>query len=367
MESYRFDLIVVGAGIAGMTAAASAASRGLRVGLVNTGFGQFVFGAGCIESQHLHANEGPAALEEAITFFCDMTRQAGCPFQGGLGVRRHLPTILGSFQTVALAPFYLWNSNTDEPVRAAVVGIEGLSSFDAHFAVERLTFNARRLEFNSSYVAREIALSKEPGTVASTLQFANRFDRDLGFRTELLEALRPFTRDADLIILPGMLGLRSKLREISEFESALGRPLCELPTLPPSVPGLRLFHALEAHLRKTGIEFFSGFPVSSLEIGNGLCSGVHVDIPGRPLHLRTKAVILASGQFSASLLGPDFFGTDGRLRPIGSAGTVIADNLYATGALLRNTGGQGGNERAILTGYRAGMLAAGEGGRYAAE
>jgi len=367
MESDRFDLIVVGAGISGMTAAAAAGSQGLRVGLVNTGLGQFVFGAGCIESRQPLANEAPQVLEEAIAFFCAMTRHAGCPFHGGLGVRRHLPTIMGSFQTVALAPFYLWNSDTDEPSRAAVVGIKGLSSFDATFATERLTDNARRSGFNSTYVAREITLTREPGTVPSTLQFANRFDRDPTFRQELLEALKPFTRDCDLIILPGMLGLHSREPEISEFERALDCPLCELPTLPPSVPGLRLFHALEAHLRKIGVEFFSGFSVQSLDIGDGRCAGVWVDIPARPRHLLSESVILASGQFSASLLGAEFFGTDGWLRPITRSGALIADNLYATGALLRNTGGHGGNERAILTGYRAGMLAAGQGGRYAAE
>jgi glycerol-3-phosphate dehydrogenase len=115
------------------------------------------------------------------------------------------------------------------------------------------------------------------------------------------------------------------------------------------------------------MEFFSGFPVSRLEMDKGRCAGVCVDVPGRPRHLRAKVVVLASGPFSVSLLGGDFFGTDGRLRPINSGGAVIADNLYATGALLRSTSGQGGNERAVLTGYRAGMLAAGEGERYAAE
>jgi len=367
MESDRFDLIVVGAGISGMTAAAAAASRGLRVGLVNAGPGQFVFGGGCVESQQLRPNEAPATLGEAIAFFCDVTRQAGCPFRGGLGERRHLPTIMGSFQTVALAPFSQWNSDVDEPRRAAVVGITGLSSFDAAFVTERLTDNARRLGFNSRYVAREITLSTAPGTVASTLQCANRFDREPRFRQELLDALTPVTRDVDLIILPGLLGLHSKEPDIAAFERALDCPLCELPTLPPSVPGLRLFHALEAHLRKIGVEVFSGFSVNRLDLGEGRCTGVWIDTPARPLHLLSEAVILASGQFSAGLLGAEFFGTDGWLRPITRSGAPLADNLYAAGALLRNTGGHGGNERAILTGYRAGMLAAGQGGRYAAE
>jgi flavin-dependent dehydrogenase len=48
MASNHFDVVVVGAGIAGMTAAAAAAGQGRKVGLVNAGFGLFVFGAGCV-------------------------------------------------------------------------------------------------------------------------------------------------------------------------------------------------------------------------------------------------------------------------------------------------------------------------------
>lgn len=367
MENFRFDLVVVGAGIAGLTAAGAAGARGLRVAVVNTGLGQFVFGAGCVESRPLLPNEAPEKLAEAVDFFCDLTRRAGCPFLGGLDERRHLPSIMGSFQTVALAPFYLWNGDAAAQVRAAVVGIKGLSSFDAQFATERLNHNARRQNLNTTYVAREIELSLASDTVASTLQFANRFDRDPNFRRELLDALKPITRDTDQIILPGILGLRTGLREISEFERALDCPLCELPTLPPSVPGLRLFNALQTYLRRSGVEFFSGYPVQKLEIEAGHCRGVLVDVPARPLRLSSETVILASGQFSASLLEGTFFGVDGRLRPITQSGAVIADNLHVAGALLRGTGGQGGNERAILTGYRAGLSALEQGGRHAAE
>jgi glycerol-3-phosphate dehydrogenase subunit B len=298
-------------------------------------------------------------LAEAVDFFCTLTGAAGCPFRGGLDQKRHLPTILGSFQSVSLAPHSLWNSDSAGSHRASVVGIEGLSSFDACFAAERLNYHAPRLGLGTSYVAREIRLSQQHETVPSTLQFAHRFDQDAAFRQELQEALTPIaTEDTDLIILPGILGLHSKYRDISDFEQAVGCPLSELPTLPPSVPGLRLFHALEAHLRKIGVEFYSGFSVKELEMEQGHCRGVMVDIPGRPLALVADSVVLASGQFSGHLLGPLYSGVDADLHPVTALGQSIADNLYVTGALLREGGGRGGNERAIVTGYRAGLLAA---------
>ncbi|MDR3436736.1 FAD-binding protein [Telmatospirillum sp.] len=366
MDSNRFDLIVVGAGLAGMTAAAAATERGLRVALVSSGFGMFVFGAGCIENRPLSKADRPELLEEAVGFFSEFTRQAGCPFRGAIASEVHLPTILGSFQTVSLAPFYLWSGAVSEAVRATVVGIDGLTSFDADFVTERLTNQAARLGLSTTYVARTISLPHEAGVTQSTLQFANRFDRDIEFRRTLLEALKPAARDADLIILPGLLGLRTGLEEISQLEQDLGCRLCELPTLPPSIPGLRLFHALDRRLRRIGVECFSGFPVTDLEFDGRRCVGVVTDTPARPRHLKAGSVILASGRFSGRLLGQSLSGFDGQLRPTDGDGRTIADNLHAVGALLSAQGGHGGNQRAILTGYRAGMLAAGQEDRYAA-
>ena len=364
MESNRFDLIVVGAGLAGMTAAATAADRGLRVALVSTGFGMFVFGAGCIADQPLAPSDRPDLVDEAIGFFTEFSRQAGCPFEGTMDRPVHLPTILGSFQTVSLAPFYLWNGTKAE--RAAVVGIEGLSSFDATFVCERLNADAKHRGQTTTYTPFQITLSHEDGVFPSTLQFANRFDRDARFRQELVDALKPVARSADVIMLPGLLGLRSRQRDIAQLEKSLGCGLCELPTLPPSVPGLRLSNALERHLRQMGVEFLSGFPVSELTFNGRHCDGVVVATPGRPRRLSATSVILASGPFSAGLLGGQPSGFDDNLRPLAQDGAALGDNLYAIGALLSAGRGRAGNQRAILTGYRAGKLAAGQEGRYAA-
>lgn len=357
MDTERFDVIVVGAGMSGMTAAASAATRGLKVGLVNSGLGLFVFGAGCIEAQEPAAE--PLELQQAaFDFFCAFARESGCPFLGGPDEQHYLPTILGTFQSVSLAPFYLWNGAARPAARTAIVGIEGVSSFDADFTAERLTHHAHRLGLPSTYFARRIALSRQGGTIPTTLQLANRFDQDRQFRQELLDALKDLASDADVILLPGILGQRSGLGEISRFTGYFSCLFAEMPTLPPSIPGLRLFHAFESHLRRVGVEFFSGFPVTGLELENGRCKGLVIDVPARPLHLSSRSVILASGQFSGHLLGRMPFGVDDRLRPTDETGRPIADNLHAIGALTACDGNRGGNRRAILSGYHAGTLVA---------
>jgi glycerol-3-phosphate dehydrogenase subunit B len=363
VTSYHFDVIVAGAGIAGITSAAVAASRGLRVALVSTGPGSFVLGAGCVEVQNMDRNT--PSLEDAFGFFRGFTELAGCGFRGGLEEKHYVPTILGSFQTVSLAPFYMWNGDPSAANRVAVVGIRGLSSFDSNFAAERLTYHASKLDHSSKYGAYEIELSIEEGTVPGTLQFGNRYDRDVRFRQELRDALKPIATKADAIILPGILGLKSGQIEIEWLENQLGCLICELPTLPPSIPGIRLFNRLEARLRKAGVEVFTGFPIQQIQIENGHYRGILLEAPARPLPLSSETLILATGPFSGELLGASSFGVNRALHPLDATGAVIADNLFAAGAILHNSNAHGGNAVAILTGYASGMLAAGAGVQYA--
>jgi glycerol-3-phosphate dehydrogenase subunit B len=363
MEINHFDVIVAGAGISGLTSAAAAASRGLRVALVSTGPGTFVLGAGCVEVQNM--DRTTPSLEEAINFFCNLTALANCPFCGGLGQTRYVPTILGSFQTVSLAPFYMWHGDPSESSQVAVVGIKGLSSVDSNFVAERLAYYTTKLGRGSTYVAHEIALSVEEETVPGTLQFGNRFDRDESFRKELCAALKPIAAKANVIILPGILGLKSGKNEIEALEKELGCLLCELPTLPPSIPGMRLFNRLEAWLLKNGVEFFTGFPVQQLEVENRLCKSVLLETPARPMQISSDTLVLATGPFSGKLLGAYSAGVNCDLHPVSASGEVLANNVFAAGAILRNSSARGGNAMAILTGYVSGMLAAGVGVQYA--
>lgn len=362
-SSHHFDVIVAGAGIAGLTSAAAAASRKLRVALVSTGPGTFVFGAGCVELQNMDRHT--PGLEEALNFFCEFTELAGCSFRGGVDETHYVPTILGSFQTVSLAPFYLWSGDPVEATEVAVVGIHGLSSFDANFIAERLAYHAGKMDRGSRYVSREITLSLAPETVPSTLQFANRYDRDPRFRAELRDALKPIAAKVGVIILPGILGLKSGDGEIDWLQHELDCKLCELPTLPPSIPGIRLFNRLEARLRSIGVEWFTGFPIRQLQFSASRCTGLLLETPARPLHLTAENMILATGPFSGNLLGPSFHDFDSDLRPVDSSGAAIAENLTGAGAILHNSSAHGGNGMAVLTGYIGGMRVAGAGVQYA--
>jgi len=128
--------------------------------------------------------------------------------------------------------------------------------------------------------------------------------------TALREAAAGFAR----ILVPGILGLESSAERIAEFERELGCTVCEIPTLPPSIPGLRIYHRLERYLHKLGVELYRGYPIEQVEIHDGVCTGLRVAGPGHALHLHCQSVVLATGRSSASPMGGEYAGCDQQMR-----------------------------------------------------
>jgi glycerol-3-phosphate dehydrogenase subunit B len=299
-------------------------------------------------------------------YFCEMARLAGCSYAGDITTARFLPSVLGEFHSIALAPQTLWNAEPRDRVSTAVLGIRGLSGFDENFMAERLTEQSRLRGFNCTYTARQISFTRDMGIPVTTLRIAECFDRDSAFRVEFLAALRTAASGFVRILVPGVLGLESSAEKIAEFERELGCEICEISTLPPSIPGLRIYHRLENYLQKIGVELYRGFPVEQVEINDGLCAGLRVASPGHALHLHCQSAVLATGRHSASLLGGEYSGYDQQMRPLISTGSVMARNLFITGSHLQSGEEHHGSLLHILTGYRAGNLAASTRGNYAA-
>jgi anaerobic glycerol-3-phosphate dehydrogenase len=204
------------------------------------------------------------------------------------------------------------------------------------------------------------------GVPVTTLRIAQCFDRDPAFRKELINSLRTAASGFARILVPGILGLENAAEHLVEFENEIGCTVGEISTLPPSIPGLRIYHRLESYLHEIGVELYRGFPVEQVEIHDGLCTGLRVASPGRPLHLHCQSAVLATGRRSASPLGGEFAGRDQQMRPLTSTGSVMARNLFIAGPLPQSDEENYGNVLQILTGYRAGNLAASTRGNHAA-
>ena len=370
----EFDVLVIGEGLSGVTAAAAACQQGAHVMLLGKGPGNFVLGTACVDLDGLDTLAwNPNEIEKAIRFFVSLTSAAGCSYEGGMQERRLVPTIMGTYAQVSLAPRSLWKGDPRGVGTAVVVGIENLFAFDANFVAERLSARCKNIGLPTSHRAVVLKLPQSQHQHWLTpLEIASEIDRNPFYRQALISALKAVAQGADVLIIPGILGLNSGDEEIRRFEDAIGCAICELPTLPPSVPGLRLLRHLESHLARVGAEICTGFSVQSLRLKGDRCTGAVLETPGKPRTIQADFVILAAGKFSHLLEdreGKDASGVTRRvnenLQPVNDAGMVLAKNIFNCGSVLARSESRHGNAIAIVSGYQAAMRVCQRGVHYA--
>jgi len=374
MRSDEFDILVIGEGLSGICAAATARQHGARVMLVSKGSGSFLLGTGCLDLSQLDlANQASLPfracdIEPAISAFLELTATAGCGYEGGVGERRLVPTSLGTFAEASLAPRQLWKGDPRAFAEAVVVGIDNVSTFDANFVAERLTVHSRSKGLPTLFHAASINLPRiHNQNWLTLLEIATDFDHSAFFRQAMIDALKPIAKSVDLLIIPGVLGLMTSVDDIQQVEEEIGCPICELPTVPPCIPGLRLLRRLETHLTGKGVELLTGFAARDLHLEAGRCMGVEIETPGKPRTIRADYVILAAGRFSRLLLNAAMppLQVNGRLQPVDTRQEILAENLLACGSVVGDYGVCDRNAIDVITGFQAGLLACQQGVSYA--
>ena len=94
---------------------------------------------------------------------------------------------------------------------------------------------------------------------------------------------------------PAVLGLEAHAEVRAEAERALGHRIFEMASLPPSIPGLRLFEALRHRILAAGGEIQIGFDVSEVEGTRSHVIAIHTEAAARTLRIAGDAFVLATG------------------------------------------------------------------------
>ena len=360
-------VVVIGAGLAGLTAALTAQELGARVEVFAAGMGSFTLMPGWIETGDV------ASLSANSTHPYHHSADA---LAVGLGVLQraaglhhfaaHAITAIGRTRSTAFAAGAALHALTPQD-RVLVVGVEGWRDTYPHWAADALA--ARGIHAD----AVSIVLPHFEGNFDDwSLDYARYLDTDAG-RDYLITQMRARLGRATVVAFPAILGFAPETHQ--QIAAALGVSVLELPTLPASVPGQRLFRALKARLLAGGGRLTFGPHVRGVDVTEGRATGVLVETSanGRPRVVPADAVILATGGLYGGGLDSDYKGavwetvlglpvanvppvedwfnepllagrpqpihragvqTDTLLRPLTEVGVPIADNVYAAGRLL---------------------------------
>jgi glycerol-3-phosphate dehydrogenase subunit B len=412
------EVLVIGGGIAGCTAALAAARCGADVRLVANKDSTLSQASGLIDVLGVHDGElvadpfdvipdlpeghpyeraGIDALEAGLDLFDEVVPD----YAGGHTERNALvPTHGGTVKPTARYPETTAAGLASRDAETLLVGFEALTDFDAPMAAAHLR-NA-----DVPFPVRGVTL-EFPGDLradAKRTRYAHMLvenepidDGERRTREALVTAIDAHLEGAERVGLPAILGREGASALRADLESRLGVPVFEIPMGPPSLPGLRLEDALYDALDAAGVSMDTGNPVIDSTAEDGRVEHVTVERTHSPVPYRAEQYVLATGGlvgkgidsdrkdvreplfdchvphpadrydwFADQAFGEHAFArfgvdVDRALRPRDAGGVVEFDNLRAAGAVLGGAdfaAEKSGSGISLATGWKAGTRAA---------
>jgi glycerol-3-phosphate dehydrogenase subunit B len=308
-------------------------------------------------------------VRAAVQRFQGWTEQAGLPYVGGsVGDENFmLPSPVGAMRPVYLAPQAQRGGDLSSEGPLLIAGFDGARDFYPHLVAEHLTRqgrSARGLVLPTSLITER--------SDANTVQLAAELDKP-EHQQNLGAALKAAVRTGERIGMPAILGLNDHATTLAALSRLAGAPVFEIPTLPPSVPGLRLTAALRRLLDSHKVRVEVGMEVIGVQVEGGVVRSVETATSARPLKHTARGFVLATGGvlgggFSSDHHGrfwevvfnlplsvpqdrsqwfrPLFLDPEGQpvfrggvtvnseLQPLDGRGGIVYGNLWAAGGLL---------------------------------
>ena len=348
----RFDVVIIGGGLAGLTAGIGLQEAGRKVAIVSAGQNAMHFFSGSFE-------DAKPVRERVSALFA----AAGVRTNATDGFQL-MP--MGKFQPVSLTLDDV-TVFPDEHVaeKALIVNFTGFHDFYATFLAETLekAGTACRIRFVRLPEMEHLRLS--PSEMRS-VNIARAMDEHW---EKVVADIRVLHKDEDLILLPQVFGLKDA-SVLDKIRTALPARVAFVGTMPPSVPGIRTQMLLKRRFEVLGGTFLMGDEVTSAALHEGVVSSITTRNLDTVRLFADQFVLASGGFFSKGLVAtptqvyeplfgldvefpedrnawydPDFFApqpyvgfgvkTDAELHALKDGAPV--QNLFAIGSVLGET------------------------------
>jgi glycerol-3-phosphate dehydrogenase subunit B len=412
------DVVVVGTGLAGLTAAVRLAESGARVLVTAKGIGathlspctidvlgyaparverpgEALAAFSAANPEHPYARVGADGVAAAVDWFKQRIAAGSLSpyaYTGDLSENLLLPTAVGAARPSAVVPETMaaGDLRRDDPI--CVVGFRTFKDFHPALLADTVSRSAPGVRARSV----ELDLTPERRRDVNSLGLARAFD-DPAFRGQVVGQLAPRLSGGERVAFPAVLGIAEPHTVWSELERGLGRPVFEVPTLPPSVPGMRVFAVLREALRRAGGTVVlnnvvvgaerDGDRVTALRTRVGLreerrsadwfvlatggvaSGGVELDSHWAAHETALDLPVAGAAGAAGERFRPGYFdeqpmarvgvAVDADLRPVDAGGRRAAANVLVAGATLAGAAPwreKSGDGISLATGFRAAEL-----------
>lgn len=373
----KTDAVVLGAELDALVAALRLRELGHSVRVLNAGAGSLHYAPGGIhvlgytsdaepvrspleriedlDERHPYRLVGAQVTSRALDWFFETTAAMGLDFRcNGSNITAIAPS--GCSMPVYGPNDHQATRDTTDTKNVAVVRFRGHRDFPAGLAVSALT--------ERGCVATLIEVDG-PLRKTDTVTLAKAFDVMTESESYFADLKSRLPKEAEIVIFPAVLGLHRHRSVIEAAEHCLSLRCLELPTLPPSVPGMRLHRAFEARLQQDHVPIHTGARFNGAYTGNGRCDAVEDSMgrahEGSVFLVATGGVLMgglqveSSGQVHETNIGLEVFQTrpleretvdqsldalhragvetDSQLRARGN-GSASLGNVFVTGRTL---------------------------------
>lgn len=375
----HYDLIVIGMGLSGLMAAQTASEAGQKVLILGKGMGGLTLFTNTIDllgeipkttqwrdhlslwiqdhPEHPYGKIGVEKIGEAFASFNSLFPPP-YTFQSKHQTNSLIPTGAGTFRPTYLIPSTMMKGTTLSEKETLIVGFKGFKDFYARQVADSLKCRGVTL-----------TLSENVQTEWTATALARRFEQP-SFRELVSTEVKRQIRTEELIGFPALLGIKDPTGVKKDLEKKIGASLFEIPLLPPSIPGMRIFNRFKERLIQRGVTFLMGYPVTKAILKGKRCEGLEIGHPPIITTYSADHYILATGRFTGGGLKADrnriseplfhlpvfqpgsqeewfeksFFDThpihragiltDIGLRPIDEKGKPILENVIVAGTIL---------------------------------